>query len=827
MATSPIIRDIDSGDDNSRPFRAADSALSSGAIVSGSLSDGVIFSGHVSSGQVGKPHVASGAIASGQLGVTGTPDATKFLRDDFTWAAAGPVLVSGSIQSGHVASGAVQGFFGSTRNIASGTVGVFDLGSGAVIAGTVGSGAVVSGNIASGQVGQFHVSSGAITSGRLGASNTPDGSKFLRDDFSWVAIPIVINSGDVGSGKVASGAVQGFFGSTRHIASGTLGNAVVSGFDFASGATIDVTKSLLGGKGIMVTSATFGYALVPTYSGLDPVGVSEIIAADNNPSLSVFGVAGGNDNDLGSFSVVGSGGAGPRQTVFGMSMESVGSGSVVPVMVEGFIPLSSGAGVDGGPAILKIDPAISKFVSSGFYALGSIINIPYGLALSGFNGGFYLSQGRALPLFVGAAVMQDAIRQWLSSGSATSGAVGEGAFYGNSMIGGTLGPDLSSLGVNVTDAWRIGQAENEGGPASGALVTGTSGLLGRDVSGYWGSGIGVAFGLSISGGLAYQSLNLSFSGMPAVGVAVENTSGLIGGTTSFTHYLRGKLDMAAALGDDWTSGFVPTLSGAYGQVVFVGRSGGFTSTPGSGAYRQAAGVAWARSGQEGIFLNFVPQSSGGWITGEQLVSGLVMNNILASGSVQGSVVTLRKINSGTVGTQDIASGGVRSGNIASGIVSRNHLSSGTPFYGIVNLYTTAEAISGIKAVALASGTGGTIVRAERQSGLRLPAIGVTISGAVSGQPCNVVVYGAVTRSESGMTTSGFHGRLLYVGSGGFLVNRSGFMVGAASGAPFLSGSAVQAIGIKISGGVLVNCLNYGGLRPTSGLIQAAGVAPPF
>jgi hypothetical protein len=43
----------------------------------------------------------------------------------------------------------------------------------------------------------------------------------------------VVNSGDIGSGKIASGAVQGFFGATRHVTSGMVGV-----FDLGSGAVL-------------------------------------------------------------------------------------------------------------------------------------------------------------------------------------------------------------------------------------------------------------------------------------------------------------------------------------------------------------------------------------------------------------------------------------------------------------------------------------------------------------------------------------------------------------------------------------------------------------
>jgi hypothetical protein len=205
-------------------------AVRSGAVASGQigfrhLANGAVQSGSIASGQVSDMHLAANAVRSGHLAVTEAPDGTKFLRDDFTWqATAGGALTSGAVQSGHIASGTVQGFFGTTRHVASGTIGVFDFGSGAITAGTVGSGAIRSGNVASGQLGLNHLS----------ITEAPDGTKFLRDDFSWQATAGgALTSGSVQSGHVASGAIQGFFGTTPHIASGTLGT-----FDFGSGAII-------------------------------------------------------------------------------------------------------------------------------------------------------------------------------------------------------------------------------------------------------------------------------------------------------------------------------------------------------------------------------------------------------------------------------------------------------------------------------------------------------------------------------------------------------------------------------------------------------------
>lgn len=131
-------------------------SLTSGIIVSGLVGNAAVNSGNIASGAVGWPHFASGSMI-GQSGVL------------INWGVGPPTVgasligvSSGIAGSGILASGAVQGFFGTTRNTASGTFGVTDFGSGAVVAGTVGSGAIQSGNIASGQVGWPHHASGFL-----------------------------------------------------------------------------------------------------------------------------------------------------------------------------------------------------------------------------------------------------------------------------------------------------------------------------------------------------------------------------------------------------------------------------------------------------------------------------------------------------------------------------------------------------------------------------------------------------------------------------------------------------------------------------------------
>jgi hypothetical protein len=126
---------------------------------------------------------------------------------------------------------------------------------------------------------------------------------------------------------------------------------------------------------------------------------------------------------------------------------------------------------------------------------------------------------------------------------------------------------------------------------------------------------------------------------------------------------------------------------------------------------------------------------------------------------------------------------------------------------LFDYFVFQEQCSGIKAVCIASGS--RIVRAQRASGLRLPAIGVTNGNVSSGSVGLVYYLGGVGRTttlaqNSGLNNgiSGFQGLPLYVGSGGNIINLSG-MLGTSSGAAFLSGDMQQQIGIAISGGIFV------------------------
>ena len=198
---------------------------------------------------------------------------------------------------------------------------------------------------------------------------------------------------------------------------------------------------------------------------------------------------------------------------------------------------------------------------------------------------------------------------------------------------------------------------------------------------------------------------------------------------------------------------------------------------------------------------------------ETLRSGNFSSGLLRLSDLLGDVVR-----SGNIGDRQINSGHFSSNFIVtSSMVASGQIDPSVDFaetaglntnQPLCDLFVFQEQCSGIKAVCIASGS--RIVRAQRASGLRLPAIGVTNGNVSSGSTGLVYYLGGVGRTgtlaqNSGLNNgiSGFQGQPLYVGSGGNIVNQSGFWVGGVQQPPFLSGNMQQQIGIAISGGIFV------------------------
>ena len=267
-------------------------------------------------------------------------------------------------------------------------------------------------------------------------------------------------------------------------------------------------------------------------------------------------------------------------------------------------------------------------------------------------------------------------------------------------------------------------------------------------------------------------------------------------------------------------GFATATSGTVGSGSIV--DGSITSG------KVASGAVKGQAGG-GFFVIASGTVSSFDIASGAIVSGRVASGQIGFGHLADASVRSGTIASGVVGFEHLGDAGVRSGTIASGVVGFEHLGntsvrSGTLGSGAVTTYTRSvlddtrlagQAISGVIAVTFDLG-GQFVVPAERASGLRLPAIGVNTTNATSGVVIQFVTRGFVPAPNSGTIASGTTG-LFYVGSGGLIVNQSGYMDGASSGPGpgGLSGTMVQRIGLCISGGIYVNP----DMNITSGLIS--------
>lgn len=442
----------------------------------------------------------------------------------------------------------------------------------------------------------------------------------------------------------------------------------------------------------------------------------------------------------------------------------LGSGAIVSGRVAsgqiGFNHLASNA-VDGffgtNRHIRSGTVGVFDF-GSGAVVVGTIGSgaVVSGNVASGQIGRFHIASGRLEGFELGSGA--------IVSGRIASGQIGFNHLASNSVDGffgtnrhvrsGTVG--VFDFGSGAVIAGTVGSgAVQSGNITSGALYTyhfgsGAATTRAQEVTPIYSGGLWTAIAAEPISGLRAVCMNqsgqvriamASVSGrMPAIGVVFENVAS---GINVNVHAVGANRITASGIAD---------YSGRVGDLLYVGRSGHVVTQSGS-------------------------HNSGG------LQSGDIWQPV---GMVRGSL-------SGLGNAQDLLIESTAQLPFVPAFPSRLVLS-----------IPTGELISGVKAVAWNNSGGYSIVRAERQSGLRLPAFGVTVSGAASGTACDVVCFGVVYDGVSGMTASGFHGMLLYVGSGGLLTNRSGFMEGASSGAPWISGSMRQTIGFAISGGLFVN-----------------------
>jgi hypothetical protein len=757
--------------------------IASGSIGAAQIASGGLGSGAIGSGQIGSTHIASGAIRSGHIGDAAVTSGS---------------YASGSIASGHMASGFIA------------ALGSVALTSGQVTSGFLGDASVVSGSIASGQIASGHLASGLLSN--IGGGSLTSGS--VTSGF--------LGNASVVSGSIASGVIGNVHVASGGLTSGALASGSIYSPNFASGALIAAAELVVDDDGITAETISGGRCVAYNSSGL------LVIAMANIPS---------------------------RMPAMGVSIDNALSGQPLRHIMWGEIesPQFNFSGGLGQPVWVGLSGVVEIAQVSLSGALSQMIGVA--ATQTQVCLGHRAASGYIQSEEIGAAVVYpkhfgvNAINQISGNVTVSSGMLlvaGSGAFSGtlfsNKYVMGfdlSLNPVVGNQSVIMT-WWGMqlrgnqqstvdvasGQVEPIGGNADfsvgipiqkpgsvGLAVISASGQTG-DLTAWFGSG-GRSGGAL---GTKFAAINASgeFRGLLASGVVLSGA--IASGQIGKFHFASGGIVQSGSVG----SGAIQGQRGGGSINIASGSLGNFDF--GSGAI-QSGSIASGQIGQFHIANEAVRSGNVG--------SGQIASGHLASGFIANlaSTVTSGQIVSGLIGNAAVVSG-----SIASGQVGLIHLNSGlqqtlvqyltdTPG-AITNLvldqsFICAELISGLKAVAFESG-GSTIVRATWGSGLRLPAIGVTISGAVSGTACTVRRYGMVFENVSGQIASGFAGRGLYVGSGGLIVNLSGYVGGVSSGAGpgQLSGTATQIIGQAMSGGIMV--VPDRSIR--SGLVTIAGIS---
>lgn len=657
-------------------------------------------------------------------------------------------LISGAVQSGAIGSGAVQGYFGATRHIASGTVGVYDFGSGAVPAGAIGSGAVQSGQIASGVVGNFHIASGAVTSGRIGAAGTPDGTKFLRDDYSWQPAGSVLGSGDVGSGKIASGSVDGYFGVSRRIQSGTVGV-----YDFGSGAVI---AGAVGSGAIQSGNIASGQI-------------------DNNHVVSGF------KHYVSGVFIVG------NTTDSSINIEGTTQTTHLAVHDDGAIDITldlhkhSAVAADG--PILDLSRSRGSHAAPAVPTSGDFLGR---IAWLGYDGNSFKRGAEVVARVASGAVQSGVMATQFEVRTAGGSGLPVARLIIDKDGDTTISPASGIIRSGAIASGQIGQFHI----ASGSVTSGRLGVVGTpDGTKYlrddftWQTLAGLASGAVGSGIIASGAVDGYF------GVSRRIQSGTVG-----VYDFGSGAVIAGAVG----SGAVQSGNVASGQIGQYHLASGAVTSGHIGNEAVVSGSIASGS------IDTVHVASGKVV---DIATYLQTNAVVVSGSIaSGAIFTLHvasggllsgAIGSGQIGLNHLASGAIRSGAIGSGQVATNHIASGsyiTYSRGVAEatFFTAFGTLSGGRAVSV--NASGNLVHADPRSGLTMPAIGVIPTSVASGQAVQVQMFGLMHNTE--FNFSGFTGgQIIWV--------MSGSRIGRTQ--PTAGGDRQQRIGIAVNqSGVVLN-----------------------
>jgi hypothetical protein len=793
--------------------------LTSGNVQSGNIGNAAVTSGNIASGQIGTYHFASGTIAPF---AAGTLQAVSGLGAGFiTQEAISGVRAISITQSGHlqIAMASISGRMPAVGvvvdNVASGIqVNVYSFGQFQFTSGMADYSGYVGQQLFVGRSGQIVSVSGSWNSGGLlsGDVTQPVGMSYNSGAVSFgvaAALPTVIGfitSGDIGANAVISG----------NIASGTItGQAAGGVFMIASGSigTNDLASGVGGGvpaSGSLTTYQFVSGAVAPDAQGVTPYvsGSPRSVAVLTGETIS--GIRAVSINQSGALQVAMASVSGRMPSV-GVVVDNVLSGIQVNVYTAGYFLPSSGlnqfSGYEGQN--LYVGRSGQLVTVSGSWNSGGLLSGDWvqsiGWAFNGSGGVFQVGVGAALsgstlPLWFSGNISSGQIGQkHLASGVLTSGVyIGSGTIMGQAG-GGPFMIASGTIGANDLAAGVAGSIQSGGLTtylvASGAIMPDaqyvlayTSGAPRNPGTALTGETISGIRAVSITQSGTLQVAMASQSGrMPAVGVVVDNVASGI----QVNVYTAGWFAPTSGLNQ---------FSGYEGQQLYVGRSGQLVTVSGS----------W---------------NSGGLLSGDQIQAiGFAFNG--SGGQFQVGVGAALPFVASLIYSGHIASGQIGQAALASGAVQSGQIASGTPVNfartDFSDFFLAGQAISGVIAVAIGSG-GAYVVPAERQSGFRLPAIGVNLTNAVSGSAIQIISWGLLATPNSGTVASGgwiLGNQYLYLGSGGLLVNLSGFNAGPSSGPgpnpslAAISGCMVQRIAIAMSGQIFIQP----DVTPTSGLL---------
>ena len=818
----------------------------SGNITSGQLGTPVVFSGNISSGQVSTFHLSpesvysgligsgiistfklsneaiySGAIASGQIPIFSLRSGLLISSSFGNESVGSGEILSGRINSPHIASGEINSF-----NMVSGIVNASNrLNSGSVF--NLQPSSIISGLIGQGTIGTNDFINGAILSGNIASGSINNTS---------------IGSQEIGSGNIASGQIFRFHTSSGFINSGHFGDAALSSGSFNIGCVNEY--NLVSGFWVTPISQYVSGAISPYFFNNESITFNAFRTMSYVGAGYFIGNANGT-NYIILFSTEVMSSLNSANSLSRSAAAGIGGGNY-----NGYI-----AGGEFGNAAIRL--AEKLIYSAGTCYLVASANLSQTRErLTGITGdgtkGYFLG-GCGYPSSPDYAIadkltysidttvaqttanLSQARRELASVSDMSTKGYAAGGFSSNDEL---VTADKLTFSTDTTVAQTTANLSQARANLAGCSGEGTKGYF---AGGDSGNNVATADKITYSTDTtaAQTTANLISPDQGMRGVSNGTTNGYLAyGTSGVGNKITYATDTTTAYtsanltnqnGMATIDGYTLSPNDNFNQIVISGKLTTTAANKVNSANFADNSVLSGNINSNSIFSvigGYTPFSirsvrSGAIPTGEIGPSHFARET-LRSGNFSSGLLRLSdllgdQIQSGNIGDRQINSGHFSSNFIVtSSMVASGSIDPSTNFAQTAGLNTNfplfdsfvfQEQCSGIKAVCISSG--GRVVRAQRASGLRLPAIGVTSGTVNSGNNGKVFYLGGVGRTgtfaaNSGLLNgiSGFQGLPLYVGSGGNIVNLSG-MLGTSSGAAFLSGNMQQQIGIAISGGIFV------------------------